>query len=404
MKIVHVEDYFHPDAGYQLNILAKYMVKEGHDVTIITSEMEKIPVFLTSFFGKEDIKNKDLKYEQLTGVNIVRLPLKGFISGRAIFGKELNHEISKLKPDVLYIHGNDTLTGIRYIFNIKNLTMTLITDSHMLEMASTNPFNKLFRLFYKFFITPKIIKYKLPVIRTQNDDYVNKYLGIPLNQCPWISVGSDTLLFHPNEKIKAKFREELKISPNDFVIVYTGKLDETKGGLLLAKAFEKKIKTEKNIILLVVGSTVGEYGKKVEQIFNNSENRIIRFDTQKYINLAKFYQVADLSVFPKQSSLSFYDAQACGLPVISEDNNININRLTKNNGFCFKSGNVDDLIDKIIKCSNLSSNEFNRMGKNAHNFVKENYDYREITKEYMDVIIKHNMNKKQKYEMEDYYD
>ena len=56
MKIVNVEDFFHPDAGYQINILSKYHVALGHDVTIITAQMEKVPVTLTSFFGRENIK------------------------------------------------------------------------------------------------------------------------------------------------------------------------------------------------------------------------------------------------------------------------------------------------------------------------------------------------------------
>lgn len=52
MRIVHIEDFFHPNAGYQINILPKYMVKQGHSVTIVTSEMEKIPEGLTVFLEK----------------------------------------------------------------------------------------------------------------------------------------------------------------------------------------------------------------------------------------------------------------------------------------------------------------------------------------------------------------
>lgn len=43
-----------------------------------------------------------------TGVTIVRLPLKKFISGRAVFTSELFEKVKNLKPDILYIHGNDT--------------------------------------------------------------------------------------------------------------------------------------------------------------------------------------------------------------------------------------------------------------------------------------------------------
>ena len=64
MRIVHVEDFFHPDAGYQVNILAKYQVTFGHEVIVITSEMEKIPQDLTAFFGRDHIEEHDKAYEQ----------------------------------------------------------------------------------------------------------------------------------------------------------------------------------------------------------------------------------------------------------------------------------------------------------------------------------------------------
>jgi len=43
MKIIYIDDIFHPDAGYQANLLSKYWVKFGHEVYIFTSEMGKIP-------------------------------------------------------------------------------------------------------------------------------------------------------------------------------------------------------------------------------------------------------------------------------------------------------------------------------------------------------------------------
>lgn len=388
MKIVHVEDFFHPNAGYQINILPKYMVKQGHSVTIITSEMEKIPEHLTTFFGRDDIRKQDMKYSELTGVDIIRLPLKDFISGRAVFTRQLFKTIKYLKPDVLYVHGNDTLTAIRCLLRLKKLNCPIVLDSHMLEMASINKFSKIFRIFYKAFFTPIIIRNEIPVIRTQDDPYVEKHLGIPLKQCPWISVGSDTILFHPDKDIRYKFRKEYKIHENDFVVVYTGKLDDAKGGKFLAEAFIEKFNNSKNkkVVLVVVGNTSGEYGKQVEEVFEKSQNKIIRFATQKYIDLAQFYQAADLSVFPKQCSLSFYDAQACGLPVISEDNNINIARLQKDNGFNFISGDINDFRSKIVKCIEMDEVKFNEISQNAFGFVRDNYNYEIIARQYSDIL------------------
>src|SRR5690606_7783559 len=130
------------------------------------------------------------------GVKVIRLPIIKFISGRAVFKKKIFKTVENLTPDILYIHGNDTLIAIRYLLKIKRLSFPIVMDSHMLEMASVNKFNKYFRSFYRKMITPIIVKENIPVIRTQNDIYVQKHLGIPLELCPWISVGTDTLLFH----------------------------------------------------------------------------------------------------------------------------------------------------------------------------------------------------------------
>ena len=85
----------------------------GHQVTVITGEMDKIPDYLTQFFGREHMEERDWAYEDAYGVQILYLPLKGFVSGRAIFDKKrLLSEIRRLHPDVLFAHGNDTETSM----------------------------------------------------------------------------------------------------------------------------------------------------------------------------------------------------------------------------------------------------------------------------------------------------
>ena len=350
--------------------------------------MKNVPEELTKFFGRENIEKYDKDYENLTGVKIIRVPVKKFISGRAVFSKKLYKLVDNLTPDILYVHGNDTLPGIHYISKLGRLDYALVSDSHMLEMASTNRFNKVFRMFYKKIITPKIIKYNMTVIRTQDDPYVEKCLGIPLKQAPWISYGSDTLLFHPDDMIRKKFRNDNNISDKAFVILYAGKLDEAKGGKLLAKTLQKKFNTSKEVVIIVVGNMVGEYGKTVEKIFKESENRILRFGTQSYLDLAKFYQSVDLVLFPRQCSLSFYDVQACGLPVIFEDNNINIDRCKHNNGWTFKSGDIDDFRNKIEYVLNFPEDKYNTVKKSAYKYIIDNYDYEIKAREYDRIIVK----------------
>lgn len=388
MRIVNVEDYYIPDAGYQINIVPKYLARFGHDVNIVTSTIEGIHKPAADFFGTDHIKERDARYMEQTGVKIIRVPplTTKVISGRIIQSSSLFSIVDNLNPDVVYVHGNDSLTGMRYLLKNRR-KYALVTDSHMLSIASQNRLNKVFYWFYKKIITPKIIRNQIPVIRTQDDPFVEKCLGIPLAQAPWISYGSDTMLFHPDVEVKKSFRARHCISDNDFVIVYTGKLDEAKGGKLLAQTFREKFKTKKNVVLIVVGNTSGEYGKEVEQIFSESENRIIRFPTQKYSDLAQFYQAADLSVFARQCSLSFYDAQACGLPVLSEDNNINVDRCSHGNGLCFKSDVAEDFRSKMQIVLDMSREDFYRMSDAAHDFITRNYNYEEKAREYEKILL-----------------
>lgn len=389
MRIVHIEDFFHPDAGYQINILTKYQVRQGHEVIVVTSEMRKMPRYLTAFFSTDNIEEKDRLFTEKTGVQIIRRPIYGFVSGRAINTFGFKRFVDSLRPDMLYLHGDATYISMQYILRARRLRYPVIFDSHMLEMASENRLSRLFRLFFRVIFTPVIKRNRYVFIRTQDDPYVEKCLGIPLSQAPFISVGSDTLLFHSDEEQKALFRREHDISPNDFVVIYTGKLIASKGCLLLASAFEKKIKNAagREIVLIVVGNAADEAGEKAEKMFRKAKTRVLRFPTQKYMELAKFYQAADLSVFPKQCSLSFYDAQACGLPVVLEKNNVNIGRVSYGNGFCFTPQDVNDLIDKIRLCAEMEPSEYEQIKRRAVRFVVEHYDYRFICRQYTKTML-----------------
>jgi hypothetical protein len=180
MKFVHVEDFIHPEAGYQVNLLSKLQVQQGHEVYIVTAELEKIPEFLTSFFGRDNMQERDEKFYQLTGAKIIRVPLLGFYSGRAIFHPKIFKIVNSLNPDVAFIHGEDSLTGIQFIRKARKLNYPIVLDCHMLEMASMNRFRKGFRFFYKRLVTPHILKNNIPLIRVVDVDFVEKYLGIPL--------------------------------------------------------------------------------------------------------------------------------------------------------------------------------------------------------------------------------
>ena len=96
MRIIEIEDFFHPDVGYQINILSKYLSRFGHEVHIITAKIDKVPSKLKNFFGGENIDEKDALYSDETGVMIHRVEVLGFISRRAIFKNEIVNMVNRM--------------------------------------------------------------------------------------------------------------------------------------------------------------------------------------------------------------------------------------------------------------------------------------------------------------------
>ena len=386
MKIVYVDETFHPAYGYQSNPLAKFQQVQGNDVTIVTVSKDQIhPVYREFGDNGESVEKDDEVYQKNTGVKIVRVKTKGYFMHRAVYSHDVFKAVRNEKPDVVFVHCAETLTAMRFLLHLKEWPMML--DSHMLSMASQSKFVGAFESVYRVVFRRIIEKNNYYVVRTQDDDYVNTHLGIRKDLTPFISFGTDTMMFCPSDEAREKFRKDNKISENDFVVVYTGKLTEAKGGKLLAETFKEKFDVP--VTLVCVGSPPdNDYGREVQRILDSSKNRVIMFPTQKYMELAPFYQMADLSIFPKQCSMSFYDAQACGLPVVSEANNVNCDRCSHQNGDNFEAGSVEDFRAKIMRFASMNKEEREQFRKNARAFVEAGYDYADIARQYTEYLKK----------------
>ena len=106
---------------------------------------------------------------------------------------------------------------------------------------------------------------------------------------------------------------------DEIVCIYTGRFNEDKNPIILARAIHyhrKKYKFFKGIFL---GS-----GDQKGQIEKCEGCVVIPF--QKYHDLSNFYRMSDIGVWPKQESTSMIDAAATGIPVV-----VNVKVLAKKN-------------------------------------------------------------------------
>src|SRR5690606_17182697 len=158
--------------------------------------------------------------------------------------------------------------------------------------------------------------------------YVEKCLGIPLSRTILLSFGTDTSYFKYDANRNAQFRKKYGISQDAFLVLYAGKFDPTKGGMFLAEFLNLtfNVPGNKKLEFLIVGNPDGDYGEKVVQKIKESNNVIHLLPTQKYRDLLDVYCAADLALFPKQCSMSFFEVQSCSVPILFEANEINTQR------------------------------------------------------------------------------
>lgn len=389
MRIVEIEDFFHPDAGYQINVLSKVLVEHGHEIIIVAAEnMDIFPENLIGFFGIDNIRERDAWYEETFNIKIVRVRARGYYSGRTLYASEIYSVVDSLHPDLLFVHGNDTLIGMSYTRLASKLSFPIILDSHMLSIASRNRFSSIFKKAYSRVYAPIINRQRLKVIRVQDDPYVISELGIDAELAPYVGFGTDKGLFYPDEERRQELRDKIGISREDIVVLYAGKLDESKGGMLLAHAIEQSFGREA-LTFVIAGNTSGEKAEELEAVFSSSANRIIRLSTYKYPMLPDLYQMADLALYPAQCSLSFYDVQASGLPAVVDDSTaVNIDRVSSGNGIVFKAGSESGLRDAIAHYLALSADEKEEMKRCSLAYIGERFSYDNVARRYEEIFSK----------------
>lgn len=386
MRILHVEAEFIPHLGYQANILSKIMAKKGHDVSILSTELKYMRSHQRVYL-KQLNDDSDEKFYEESGVIIYRVPAFGIISDRHIWASVMSHIIN-INPDVIFLHDNDTFVSIRYlIFNLLKINKPIIMDSHMVKFASQNKFAPMFYYFYRLLVTPIIVKNNIYVVRTVDDDFLQEAFDIPLSLSPLISFGSDTNLFIPNKNEKEIFREKYQIGKNDRVFIYAGKLSKDKNGLFLASSLEEPFTDcYRKPVFIIIGDSIGEYGKEVEKLFEQSENRIIRVPLQQYNNLVQYFQVSDVGVIPYAGSLIYFDMQSAGLPVIWSDLEMNRVRSNKKASKLFQPNSISDFRSKIQEYLDMDESELVIEFKEARDFILKNYSYDKITDDFLSLM------------------
>ncbi len=316
MKIVHIAPKSPYDVGWGFheNLLPKYQVKAGHEVTLIVTN-------LVHKDGKIVETNcLDTIYDN--GVKVIRLKRKEY-KNPVITAMNSKLEVYELlceeKPDFIFYHGllgTTIYDAVKYKKKI-NPQCVIVQDNHVDENNANVPCGikgKLIRAFSRH-VVRKTIPYISRVygVTPWRKTYAEAYYKVPKSKTDVLVMGADDekLDLSRREKVRREIRERYGVSQEDFLIVTGGKINRAKNIHLLADA----VKGSQGVKLLVFGEAVESFKAEYEALAAGSEN-IINIGWIESHKVYDYFFAGDLGFFPGGHSVMWEQACASGLPCV----------------------------------------------------------------------------------------
>jgi 1,2-diacylglycerol 3-alpha-glucosyltransferase len=318
MKIVHLclSSFYIDDYSYQENMLPKYHVLQGHDVTVIAS--------LVSFDanGKPCLLDSESTKITKDGYKVIRVDYKRHFYNFNKFVRIYNSVyclLEKEKPDLIFLHDFSFLDIRKIIKYVKlNRNVKVFSDCHTdyvnsaQTWVSLNIFHKIIWRYYAKILSPFVQKfYGTTPLRC---DFLKDIYKIAPDKTSLLVMGiDDELLKNKNrEVIRIKYSNDLKFELSDFVIVTGGKIDEKKNIHLLIQAVNRL--NIPNVKLYVFGSVAPEIKSLLDNLIISDSIKFTGW--QNSDSILDYFLFADLVVFPGTHSVLWEQAVGAGAPCV----------------------------------------------------------------------------------------
>jgi len=217
--------------------------------------------------------------------------------------------------------------------------------------------------------------------------------GIAQNKITLIPNSVDTTVFHPIPSPKKdELRKKLGIKPDNKVVIYTGRLLETKGLPLLMKVWYKIITEHDQCQLVIVGGgskDIHDCEEEIKQyVESNHLEDSVKF-TGNVTNVDEYLQASDIFVFPTENEafgISLIEAMACGLPVIATPvGGIKDIVNNRNNGLIVEVGSFTELYNALAYL--ISNEDLSRaLGEGALMTVQNYYSRKTVAQQYTELF------------------
>ena len=402
VRILFLSHFYPPEMGgaaARISGLAKWLVKFGHDVTVITG-YPNYPL------GKiyPEYKNKKNRIESIDDVNILRARVLPVSYGTFLI-RLLNYftlfftafwiSIKKRNNFDIIIASSPPLTigmlglvlskiyKIPWIFDIRDIWPDVAVEAEMLKQNGIvhKLSKKLADYLYKqaTHITP-VTERKLTKIC--------KY-GVPISKISVVPNGVDFDIIKNTKQ--ENWRSELRLE-NKFILSYAGLIGIAQGvGVIIETALQ--LKEINDIHFLIVGEGV-EKQKLQDRVRTLELNNITFLPNQPKESIPSLLTSSDIALIPLVSDKlvdavpsKLLEAWACKLPVILIAGGEAADIVVKaQGGIVVSSNDVEGIITAITKLKD-SHKLMNQYSKKGFDYVTMNYDRKSLARAMEKVIF-----------------
>jgi len=377
MNILQVTHRLYPSSGGGSNVvcnISKYLQFKGNNVTIITSDYN---------FNRDYINNLEDNGIAVLGFHM------DFIFSQLIISRDMEKwlGVNIRDYDIIHLHGVRTYQNYLVIKYAKkyNIPMVLHPHGSFKHVGS----KKLLKSLYDIFFLKNIIdNVSVFIALSESEKNACEKMGVPLEKINIVPNGIDLIEFTELPS-KGEFRKIYGIPDNKKILLYIGRIDRTKGIDLLIKAYYHVLQEDSSYLLVIAGSDIGYKNDLLRLISNLGINRKILF-LDYLSDRDKFRALVDSTIFitPKFYGfpITFVEACACGLPLITTDGGDYLEWINGYAGFCTK---YDEkmLAESIFGIANdIEKRKF--FSDNCREAVNNTFNWEKITNDLVRIYNK----------------
>lgn len=389
MNILYIHQHFttpEEGGGTRSYEFARYLVKKGHTVTILTGS--KMNNSLVSKKKKND--------EYIEGAHVIYLktPYSNYMSSKKRFYSFVDFSLratlfgTRIKKYDLIFATSTPLTvaipgiilsflhRVPMIFEVRDLWPEVPIQMGVIK----NPFIIKFLRFFENF-TYRRAKHIIALSPGMAEVILTS--GISKDKVTMIPNYCNLDFFKPG---KPNINNLGKLEYNNYVIAYCGAISDANNLELIIYAAEKLQKASSPAIFVIAGD--GKLKPKLEKLteVKKLKNVIFLGKINKY-EVVELYRKAvaclvlfkNLPVLSTNSPNKFFDAISTGKPIITNMGGW-IGKLVKNYkiGFSLENNNPQAIVEVVEKLINMDKNQLEEMGQNARKLAKEKFNQEDM--------------------------